>query len=166
MAPGHSDAHLERLRCDGIDTEVYQRTGQLEVRSTVDAYLPDGRFEQDRMVEVFTALASGNTDEPYSLSRIVCDMDWAADVDVDREELVEFESRINDLWSQHDDIVICIYDLTKFRADFVVDVLRTHPLALVGATLRENPFFIPPSEFLQERQTRNASTEEQSDAAE
>jgi hypothetical protein len=26
-------------------------------------------------------------------------------------------------------------------------MLRTHPLAIIGGTLRENPFYVPPAEF-------------------
>ena len=30
----------------------------------------------------------------------------------------------------------------------VMDVLRTHPQVIVGGILRENPFYVPPDEFL------------------
>lgn len=30
---------------------------------------------------------------------------------------------------------------------------RTHPMVLVGGTLQENPFFVPPEEFLEELAT-------------
>ncbi|QFY62953.1 hypothetical protein FZ934_21695 (plasmid) [Rhizobium grahamii] len=160
------EEHIARLRCEGIDTEASQRSGQLEIRSTVDTYLQNGRFEQDRMVEAFTALASGNADAKYPLSRIVCDMDWAADGQAHLQDLIEFESRVNDLWSQHDDVVICVYDLAKFGGDTIVDILRTHPLVVIGGILRENPFFIPPAQFLKELRARRSGKEEQSVAAE
>jgi hypothetical protein len=46
--------------------------------------------------------------------------------------------------------VVCAYDLTKFRGDVVVDVMRTHPMIIVGGILQENPFFTPPEEFLRQ----------------
>ncbi len=166
VGSGQREAHLTRLRCEGIDTESFQLAGQLEVRNTVDAYLQDGRFDQDRMVETFTALASGNTNGKYPLSRIVCDMDWAADGQSHLHDLIEFESRVNDLWSRHDDVVICVYDLAKFGGDTIVDILRTHPLVVIGGILRENPFYIPPAQFLKELRDRRTGKGEQSDAAE
>jgi hypothetical protein len=32
----------------------------------------------------------------------------------------------------------------------VIDILRTHPMAIIGRIMQENPFFIPPDEFLLE----------------
>ncbi|HUL13036.1 MAG TPA: MEDS domain-containing protein [Methylococcaceae bacterium] len=40
--------------------------------------------------------------------------------------------------------------VTKFRGDVVVDVMRTHPLVIIGGIIQENPFFVPPDEFLRE----------------
>lgn len=88
--------HITRLRCEGIDTEASQLTGQLEIRTTVDAYLKDGLFDHDRMVGEFSAMASGNAGGAFPLSRIVCDMDWAAD-SPEHLDLIEFESRIHEL---------------------------------------------------------------------
>jgi hypothetical protein len=38
-----------------------------------------------------------------------------------------------------------------------MDILNTHPMAIVGGILQENPFFIPPEEFLKELQARRAA---------
>lgn len=39
-----------------------------------------------------------------------------------------------------------------------MDILRTHPMAIVGGILQTNPFFIPPDEFLRELRSRAAKT--------
>jgi len=49
----------------------------------------------------------------------------------------------------------CPYDLTKFRGDVVVDIMRTHPLIVIGGILQENPFFIPPEEFSKQLRERH-----------
>jgi hypothetical protein len=36
----------------------------------------------------------------------------------------------------------------------VLDILRTHPMAIVGGVLQNNPFFVPPDEFLLELRAR------------
>ena len=33
---------------------------------------------------------------------------------------------------------------------FAMDVLRTHPLVIIGGVLQENPFVVPPDELLSE----------------
>ena len=150
--PDQREDHLRRLTAAGIDTAAAQRRGQLEIRNNTDTYLVDGRFDQDRMLASFEQLASGNALGGFPLSRIVCHMDWAGRAHA--KDLVEFESRVNAVWCRHDDAVICAYDLAKFGGDTVIDIMRTHPLIIIGGILQENPFFVLPDELLGELRGR------------
>jgi hypothetical protein len=40
--------------------------------------------------------------------------------------------------------------MSSFGAGLIVDILRTHPYAIIGGILQENPFFIPPEEMLRD----------------
>ena len=42
----------------------------------------------------------------------------------------------------------------RFGAEVVMDIMRTHPMVIIGGILQENPFFVPPDEFLQELRQR------------
>ncbi|MDB5389010.1 MAG: hypothetical protein JWM11_4656 [Planctomycetaceae bacterium] len=149
--------HVQWLDAAGIDTTATQRSGQLELRTNLEVYLQDGRFDQDRMLEVFEKLASGNDNGNYPLSRIVCQMDWVADGRPQIDDVVEFESRVNDIWRRNDDAVICVYDLAKFGGDTIIDIMRTHPMVIIGGILQTNPFYVPPEVFLREIRERRAS---------
>lgn len=35
-----------------------------------------------------------------------------------------------------------------------MDILRTHPMVIVGGVLQQNPFFVPPDRFLAELRSR------------
>ena len=35
-----------------------------------------------------------------------------------------------------------------------MNILRTHPMVIIGGILQENPFFVPPDEFLRELRER------------
>ena len=61
--------------------------------------------------------------------------------------------------AQHHDPVICTYDLSKFSASVVMDVMRTHPVVIIGGVLQENPFFVPPDQFLLELRERPRSAQ-------
>jgi len=154
--PDQRDDHLQRLAAAGIDTAAAQQSGQFELRTNTDVYLRDGRFDQDRMLAAFEQMASGNAKGGFPLSRIVCQMDWAAEGGVHVESLVEFESRVNHVWRRHDDAVICVYDLAHFGGSTVIDIMRTHPMIIIGGILQQNPFFVPPEEFLGEFRERRA----------
>ena len=47
--------------------------------------------------------------------------------------------------------------LAKIGGKIVIDVMRTHPLVILGGVLQENPFFVPPEEFLRELRDRKAN---------
>jgi DcmR-like sensory protein len=150
ISPGQENTHRRRLAEAGIDLAAAEQTGQLDVRTSTETYLREGRFDPDRMLEVFEQLASGNAPDTFPLSRIVCQMEWASKDEPSVDRLIEFESRVNDVWRQHDDAVICVYDLRKFGGDTVIDIMRTHPMIIIGGMLQQNPFYVPPEEFLRE----------------
>ncbi len=160
--PDQQHEHVQRMAAIGIDLTAVQQSGQLELRTNTETYLRDGRFDQDRMLDAFEQMASGNANGKFPLSRIVCRMDWASEGGFYIDDLIEFESRVNDVWRRHDDAVICTYHLSKFGGDAVIDIMRTHPVVIIGGILQHNPFFVPPEKFLKEfrerRSSRNAPT--------
>jgi hypothetical protein len=36
-------------------------------------------------------------------------------------------------------------------------IMRTHPMIIIGGVVQENPFFVPPDEFLRELAQRDAT---------
>jgi hypothetical protein len=108
-------------------------------------------------VGVFEQLASDTVREGFTRSRIVCHMDWAVEAGSHVDNLVEFESRVNDVWLRHEDAVICTYNLSRFGGDTVIDIMRTHPMVIIGGILQYNPFFVPPDIFLRELRERRAT---------
>jgi hypothetical protein len=150
------DEHLRRLASAGIDATAAQQNGQLEIKINTEAYLRDGKFDQNRMLQTFEKLASGNAPGGFPLSRIVCRMDWVVGDQSRLQNVIEFESRVNDIWNRHDDAVICTYHLGMFSGDAVIDIMRTHPMVIIGGTLHQNPFFMPPPEFLRDFRARRS----------
>lgn len=152
---GQRPDHLARLAAAGVDTAAAEASGQLELRASTDMYLKDGRFDQDRMLNAFAHLASDPRHD-FPLSRIVCRMDWAAGSRELVDNVIEFESKVNEVWRHHDDAVICTYQLGRFSGDAVIDIMRTHPFVIVGGLLQHNPFFVPPEQFVRDFRARRA----------
>jgi hypothetical protein len=86
----------------------------------------------------------------YPLTRLVANMEWALEEKAGVEDIVEYESRLNYFLPHYPDPVICTYDLSRFSAAVVIDILRTHPLVIVGGLLQENPLYVPPDQFLKD----------------
>jgi hypothetical protein len=154
----HRPERMRRLEEAGISPAAARRPGQVEVRAWEDAYLRGGRFDKEAMMTLLAETLRGAKADGYGQTRVWANMEWALGEFPGVEDLVEYEIRLNDFLPGYDDLVVCTYDLTKFGAGVVMDVLRTHPLVIIGGFLHENPFFVPPDEFLRELRARDGST--------
>ena len=148
------DDHLRRLAEAGIDVDGALGTGQLELRRWRDAYLRDDRFDQHGMLALIEEVLQSGSAAGYPLTRFVSRAEWALVDKAGIDNWLEYETRVNHIVAQYNDPVICTYDLTKFSASVVMDVMRTHPVVIIGGILQENPFFVPPDQFLLELRER------------
>ncbi len=155
--PDLCEDHLRRLAGAGIDVGQAMGTGQLELRRWQDAQLRGDRFDQDAMLALIEEVLQSGAATGYPLTRFVAHMEWALLDKPGVDDLVEFETRVNYVLPKYDDPVICTYDLSKFSASVVMDIMRTHPVVIIGEVLQENPFFVPPDEFLLEIRERRRS---------
>ncbi len=147
--------YLQRLAAAGINVREMMDAGQLEVLPWTDMYVRDHRFDQDAMLASVEELIQSGASAGYPRTRLVGHhMDWLFLDEPAVNNLLQYEARLNDVLSKYNAPVICNYDLSKISASVAMDIMRTHPLVIVGGLLRENPFFVPPDEFLLEIRER------------
>src|ERR1700758_249188 len=149
--------HLKRLAQAGIDVEQAMATGQLELRRWQDAYLRDDHFDQDGMLALLEEVLGSGSAAGNPLIRFVSRVEPSLVEKAGEDNWLEYETRVNYAVSKYNDPVICPYDLTNFSASLVMDMLRVHPVVIVGGVLQENPFFVPPDQFLLELRERKSS---------
>jgi hypothetical protein len=152
--PNHRAAHLQRLEREGIDVNRAEASGQLEVRRWQEAYIKDDYFDQYRMIDTIKEALSPARKQPGTVTRLVANMEWALEDLPGVHDIIEYESRLNYVLPKYHDPVICTYDLSRFDASVAMDILRTHPMAIIGGILQENPFYVPPDELLRELKER------------
>ncbi len=150
----HRPERLRRMEEAGVDLAEAERQGKIEVRVWEEAYLQGGQFDQDAMLALIEEVLQSGKAANHGLTRLWANMEWALEDRPGVDDIVEYESRLNYVLPKYDDAVVCTYDLAKFSATVVMDILRTHPMVIVGGILQENPFFVPPDEFLKELQER------------
>jgi hypothetical protein len=155
--PGFREEHLRRLAEAGIDVQQAMDRGQLELRRWQDAYLRGDRFDQDAMLTLIENVLQSGAAAGYPLTRLVAHMEWALLDKPGVNDLVEYETRLNYVLPKYNDPVICTYDLSKFGASVVMDIMRTHPAVIIGEVLQENPFFVPPDQLLLEFRERRSA---------
>lgn len=150
--PQLREAHRRRLQSAGIDVASVEEQGQFELLDWNQYYFPDGEFDEARMMAKWDTVLEGAVRMGYPRTRVIAHLEWfQRDVNV----LLEYEAKFN-LVPRDRDPVICTYDLTKHSGAFILDVLRTHPMIIVGGILQENPFYVPVERFLAELRERRA----------
>jgi hypothetical protein len=152
--PELRDDHLQRLKDAGIDTDSAEQAGQLQLKVWDEVYFHEGRFDQQRRLTAWKDVFGDTERGRLPRTRIVAHMEWALKDCEGVEDLVEYEARFSMLYEDPPDPVICTYDLNKFSADVIMNILRAHPTVIVGGLLQENPFYIPPEQFLEELRER------------
>src|SRR5215471_10373759 len=149
------EQHLNRLTTAGIDVVSAEESGQFELVDWENTYLKDGHFDSDRLLALVQDVLETGMKEGFPLTRIVGHMEWALEQRPGVDELLIYETGLNSIPQIYKkNPLICVYDLAKFGGDIVVDVMRTHPMVIIGGILQENPFFVPPDEFLRELRAR------------
>jgi MEDS: MEthanogen/methylotroph, DcmR Sensory domain len=151
----HRAERFRRLGESGIDAHAAEISGQLEVRSWEDA-LRGGRFNQQDMLTLIDEILTAGKTQGFGLTRLWANMEWALEDLPGVHDIVEYETRLNYILPKYDDVVVCTYDVTRFSASIVMDIMRTHPQVIVGGVLRQNHFYVPPDEFLRELRDRRA----------
>jgi hypothetical protein len=152
--PAKRERHVNTLAAAGIDAERSLDTHQLEVRRWEEAYLREGHFDQNAMLALIQEVLEDGRRQEFPMTRLVANMEWALEDRPGVSDLVEYESRLNYILPKYDDTVVCTYDLGKFSASAVMDILRTHPMVIVGEVMQENPFYTPPDQLLPELESR------------
>jgi DcmR-like sensory protein len=152
--PALREEYLKGLGEAGVDVEQALGSGQLEVCPWQDAYLRGNRFDQDAMLALIEEVLQSGPASGYPLTRLLAHMEWACLDKPGSDDLIEYETRLNYVLPKYDDPVICTYDLSKFGSSVTMDVMRTHPVVIIGGVLQENPFFVPPDQFLLEIRER------------
>jgi MEDS: MEthanogen/methylotroph, DcmR Sensory domain len=155
------EEYLKGFAEAGINVQEVIQTGCLEVLPWTDMYVRDQRFDQDAMLASVESLIQSGAAAGYPGTRLVGHhMDWLFTDKPAVNNLLEYEARLNGVLARYDDPVICNYDMSKFGARVAIDIMRTHPMVIIGGLLRENPFFVPPDEFLEEMRQRRARNTE------
>jgi hypothetical protein len=143
--------HLRRIADAGIDVVEAEQTRQLEVLDWHSSYLKGGSFNPDSMIVLFERVIHESLDAGFPRTRIIGHMEWALEKKPGVERLVEYEARVNQVLVEHRQPAVCAYDVSQFPASTMLEILRVHPLVIIAGVLQENPFFVPPDEYLRTR---------------
>ena len=139
---------LSYLRQDGLEVEPYLESGQLAILTADQSYLREGVFDPDGMIFLLKEETRRALKDGYSALRVTGEMTWALKRLAGSERLIEYEAKLNDFFPGSKCLAICQYDRRRFGPEILLDVLATHPIAVIGTEVFENFYYMPPEDFL------------------
>ena len=99
----------------------------------------------------FLARSLSEATEDFPLLRAAGEMSWVLPMPVGADDFFVYESAVNDIVEDAPAIFMCLYDLQRFSAQMLVDVLQTHPQVLLDDRVIDNPHYLTPTEYLATR---------------
>ncbi len=132
----------------GVDLTTHIASGQFLLLTKAESYLKEGSFDPDRMIATLKLAEANAIDEGYAGLRITGEMTWVFSGLPGVEGLIEYESKLNLFFPNSKSTAICQYHESRFDPDILIDVLHTHPAVVIYGEVCENPYYIPPDEFL------------------
>lgn len=127
----------------GVDVNSYLKTGQLELLNVDESYMKNGVFNPDEMIKTLESGTEKALKEGYTALRVTGEMSWAMKDQPGSERLFEYENKLNEFFKKHKALAICQYDTRFFPAETLLDVLISHPIAIIGTEIYENLYYIP-----------------------
>ncbi len=148
LDPNNADEYRCKCKDADIDLPAHEASGKAPVLRFENTYLKDGHFSADRMIDLIRKTVVESRKNGYPRIRGFGEMHWAASGLPGTEELVEYESRVNEVWDEYQDPILCIYDMKYFSGQVLMDILCTHPKVILNGMIVENQYYMPPKEFL------------------
>ena len=141
------DVHVKTLVEGGIPVHAAMSSGQLNIKSSEATYLQSGEQVLPRLLDFLrNTLRRVKAENRYL--RTWGEMDWVGRGLVPIEEVLEYESRVNEFFPDFECTLLCVYDLAHTSPSLMTDILATHPSAILRGRLRKNPHYVDPSDYM------------------
>lgn len=135
---------VQALAAAGMDVAREGARGAAQFLTARDVQVHLGDFAPRAMIDFLARAEAEARAEGYSGLRVLGEMTWLLKMRTDDEHVIEFEALLNQHLAGSRSIVLCHYDRSHFDLALIHDVLRTHPVAILGDLVCPNPYFEPP----------------------
>jgi len=138
---------IDALNKAGINTQKYVNSGQLRIVDYGSAYLSKGYFDPNDSISLLKENAKLVIKEGYKGLRVAGEMDWALNELPNSDKLIEYESKVDSVFSEVPVIGMCQYNKTKFPKEVLVNAIEIHPILVLGKSIYKNIYNFPQREL-------------------
>jgi len=134
----------------GIDIAAAQDAGQLVFISDRDELLVGKRFDPYHLLSTHQTFIAQALREGWKAVRVSMDMSWlTADISTP-EQVLKYEAASDAVFTFQNAPIIALmhYDYSKLPGQLVVEMLKLHPIAVVGKFIKRNPYYLNSEQYL------------------
>lgn len=135
------DEVVHALEAAGVDVVQERQRGALRLLTSENTYLQGGEFTAHAMIDFIRQAEAEALANGFSGFRLTGEPTWSIGSEPGCARLIEYEALLNHLPTNSKSIILCQYHHLRFGVPCIHDVLRTHPVAILGDQVCHNPYY-------------------------
>jgi hypothetical protein len=150
-APAQVKELREELLKLQVDVDACIESGQLILSDEREMYLAGGRrFDPYFLLSSHQTFIAQALREGWHAVRISIDMSWLAKDLASPEQILKYEAASDAVFTFQNAPIIALmhYDHGKLLPTLVVEMLKLHPISVVGKYIKRNPFYLNSEQYM------------------
>ncbi|MBE3558904.1 MAG: MEDS domain-containing protein [Ktedonobacteraceae bacterium] len=141
----------EELRKLGCDVDALVASGQLVLYEEREVFLANGkRFDPYALLSSHQTFIAQALREGWKAVRISIDMTWLSKDIATAEQILKYEAASDAVFTFQNAPIIALmhYDHSKLVPNLIVELLKLHPISVVGKFIRRNPYYVNSEQYM------------------
>lgn len=150
-APAQIKDFKEELLKLHVDLDQLIESGQLVLYEERDMFLANGkRFDPYFLLSSHQTFIAQALREGWKAVRISIDMTWLAKDIATPEQVLKYEAASDAVFTFQNAPIIALihYDHGKLLPSLIVELLKLHPISVVGKYIRRNPYYLNSEQYM------------------
>ena len=150
-APAQVNEIREELQKLQIDVDKAIETRQIVLYEEREAFLANGnRIDPYHLLSSHQTFIAQALREGWQAVRISIDMTWLCKDIATPEQILKYEAASDAVFTFQNAPIIALmhYDHSKLVPSLVVEMLKLHPIAVVGKYIKRNPYYLNTEQYM------------------
>lgn len=140
-----------RAACEQLGTNVEEALArnQLVFMDKREDFFQNKRFDPYFVLSNHQSFITKALKEGWSAARGALDMSWLTEGAATPSQVLKYEAASDAVFTfQNSPVVIVVqYNYGRLAGEIVVELLKLHPLAIVGKYIKRNPYYVDSEEY-------------------
>ncbi len=150
-APAQVKEIRDELHKLQLDVDALVASGQLVLFEELEPFLLGGkRFDPYFLLSSHQTFIAQALREGWHAVRISIDMTWLAKDIASPEQILKYEAASDAVFTFQNAPIIALmhYDHSKLLPSLVVEMLKLHPISVVGKYIKRNPYYLNSEQYM------------------